>query len=86
MVPRHETGSVRNNVSSRGSSNPSPTYLPVARTTRGSSRRDGCQPIGDGPPLLLAHPRTQDHQVTNAVDQPTLEAVEMIVAFGEHEG
>ena len=42
--------------------------------------------IGHGPPLLLARPCTQDHQVTNAVGQPTLEAIEMIIAFGEHEG
>ena len=35
-VPRHETGSVRNSVSKRASSNPSPMYLPVARMIRPS--------------------------------------------------
>ncbi len=34
MVPRHETGSARNNVSNRASSKPSPMYFPVARITR----------------------------------------------------
>ena len=35
--PPEYTGSVRKRVSSRGSSNPSPTYLPVATMTRGAS-------------------------------------------------
>jgi hypothetical protein len=38
--------------------------------------RDGCEPSGDGLPLLLAHPRSQDHEVTHVPDEPALEAVE----------
>ena len=47
--------------------------------------RDGCEPIGDGLPLLLAHPRSQDDEVTDTCREPSLEAVEVIVALGENE-
>src|SRR5687767_3446014 len=84
MVPRHDTGSVRNNVSSRGSSKPSPTYLPVARITRASSAGMAASRSLNGPPLLLAQPRSQNHQMTHRPGEPLLEEIEVIVPFREH--
>ena len=46
---------------------------------------DARQPIDHGLPLLLAHPGSQDHEVTHAPDQPTLKTVEMVVSLREHQ-
>ena len=47
--------------------------------------RDGCQSIGDGLPLLLAHPRSQDDEVTDTCHKPLLETVEVVVPFRKNE-
>ena len=47
--------------------------------------RDDCQPIGDGLPLLLAQPRPQHHEVTDARREHALETVEVIVPLREHQ-
>ena len=86
IVPRHETGSVRNNVSSRGSSNPSPMYLPVARMARPSFSGIAASRSARGSPLLFAHPTSQHDDVR---DSPCIallsKPIEVFVAFGEHE-
>ena len=72
-------------MSRRESSNPSPTYLPVARMTRSSREwMRACQPWL--PLLLLAEPGPQGNQVSHLVRESSLETVQMVIAFGQHEG
>src|SRR3990172_876159 len=83
IVPRQETGRVRNNVSRRGSSNPSPTYLPVAITTRPSSGGMAASRAPRAGPPLLTQPGAQDHDVTGTRRKRLLESIEVIVPLRE---
>ena len=47
--------------------------------------RNAPKPIGDGLPLLLAQPGSQDHKMTHVPGEPALESIEMVVSLGEHE-
>ena len=47
--------------------------------------RNGRQPLAERLSLLLAHARAQHDQMANALDEFSLQAVEMVVALCEHE-
>ena len=77
IVPRQETGRVRNKVSSRGSSKPSPMYLPVASKTRSSFSGMAARRARMARHSLGPHRREAP---------PDAESAATIVAFGQHQG
>ena len=66
MVPRQDTGNARNKVSSRGSSNPSPMYRPVASSTRPASPGTSASLLERLSQRLLAHAALKDDHVRDA--------------------
>ncbi len=84
IVPRHETGSVKNSVSKR-IVEPLSDVFASRQDDAPFFPRDGCQPLGLCAPLLLSHSPSQDHDVRNACGKHTLETIEVLVAFGEDE-
>ena len=47
---------------------------------------NGREPVSDGLSLLLAEPGPQGNQVPHPVRESSLETVQVVIAFGQHEG
>ena len=72
-------------MSRRGSSNPSPTYLPVARMTLASSRGMAASRSLSACRCFLPMPARRTTRWRTLCDELALEAVEMVVPLREHE-
>jgi hypothetical protein len=52
----------------------------------GRGGRDRRQPVHDGPPLLLAHARSEDNEVPDVRLEVAFEPVQMVVPFRQQQG